>query len=1535
MILKLFVDSFWNENEAKGLFGVLENSIANFSESSEKGFKRVSLVSKDFFTTLKGGLPVITSLRLALGGIAVVAGVVISKIAKKRQEIKDMIQATDEAASSYSESSKSMDEYIKRYEELQQALKDAKGNEEETYSVKQQLLELQTELNDVYGTEFEKVNLVTDAYRDQTDVIKGLHKAKEWQFLYDPDNERAFKDAKKAMETEKTYTIGYVDSEPEEEYQQKLKALYEKYADKGVYFDTKGAGVGEYTVQIHTDPTNAKNVMESISKDLNELNLQYKHLFGVDDINPFEFNSKEMMASIKEVDAIISEFGNRYQNMLFAEIGVDKAMSDQWDTAEKAIADYNEAVLNSEDPFTDEDVATARQKVEEMKQAMSEGDWGKYGYLVEDLFAGADTALYDFTQKLSNTSYLQNVIDAFKEYDEVSLRAMANDGTRDAFDIMLEYASQYGLEIEDVIYALKQLGYMQGQVFSSDTATPKLSFVEVQSNIQSLSKGLEQVDAIYADILNKEDFDYSSILNNTDFTTEFGKLSGASEEYKNVYNDFIETVSNSPDDINACQNAFDRLVTAYIQNSEALKGVTEESKNAAIAQLEQMGIANAEEMVMAELGLAIENYEEVKKQAAAKGIDLANATWEEIDALVTEGIVAGESATALFYYQFQKALSNDNPINTIEDCNQLYALAVRCGATSEVLEDLIRLRQIYETLADSSFGLSQYDMNDLLAQANALQSSIKKQVEGFESSYEPVARYTGGLKSAEEASKGAKDATDALKEAIQQEIDALEKQKEALQDSLNELDELYDAIQWFLDGQIEDFDDIIEKIQEENDALAEQREIYDNILSVVDSVYNAEIEAIQEKIDALEKENDEKEKAIALEKARQKVEEMRNNKSILQYTADQGYIYTVDESGLKEAEDEYADLAQELEESKIKKELEDQKELLQQNLELWEEIPNAYEKAMNEMAAMQYFGADWKNAILNSDEGTIGKFQDNYTGLQENEKANEDKISYYEEEKKKIEDLKELWEDAKNAYRDSQYEAKLASFFGSDYEHQILNNSLTWRTQFTNEYCSLQMQIADIEEKIKALNEQSANIIADSATKVSTALNQTTDAVNGLKSSLSAEGSGGSNLLSGVEGSVDKTLLQIESLRKALSDLDLARKALEETIDADVVDTSKLVGETQAKVQEINVAISSLLLSIRLLRINIEELLNALLNINDTVTLDRVITLIGSGESGSLLGAINSVVDKLSDSNGGLLYELNELNGKQLDFIIAEFNGDESLLSAIREVSSAILSAGDQECLVAKINSLTETIGSIDSVKESFSLLNEQVNSCVLKVETLNDKIQGLQDKTITITVETVVGSTDIINGSLPDGIEIDNASMDDIFATMPYGRYAKGGIVGKKDESILDFYAESLGEDHMVAVQDEEAIIPVNTVKSNPELVNALLNADGKSISLSDKGISYKVAGNSFNRNGNTFTPVNVPNLFGSAISGFNLDKVAPKYENKMNPESYMNTVSNENSISISIGDIHLSGVQDVNGLSNAIINKLPNTLIQALGRI
>ena len=51
-------------------------------------------------------------------------------------------------------------------------------------------------------------------------------------------------------------------------------------------------------------------------------------------------------------------------------------------------------------------------------------------------------------------------------------------------------------------------------------------------------------------------------------------MTNATDKYKKAYSDFIETVSNNPVDLQACQEAFDGLATAYVINSGALNDLT-------------------------------------------------------------------------------------------------------------------------------------------------------------------------------------------------------------------------------------------------------------------------------------------------------------------------------------------------------------------------------------------------------------------------------------------------------------------------------------------------------------------------------------------------------------------------------------------------------------------------------------------------------------------------------------------------------------------------------------------------------------------------------------------------------------------------------------------------------------------------------------------------------------------------------------------------------------------------------------------------
>lgn len=75
-------------------------------------------------------------------GIGIAIQAAVQGIAYLIQREEKLRQATEEAANAYKESASSIEDYTSRYEELHSALIAAKGNEEETYKIKQQLLEL-------------------------------------------------------------------------------------------------------------------------------------------------------------------------------------------------------------------------------------------------------------------------------------------------------------------------------------------------------------------------------------------------------------------------------------------------------------------------------------------------------------------------------------------------------------------------------------------------------------------------------------------------------------------------------------------------------------------------------------------------------------------------------------------------------------------------------------------------------------------------------------------------------------------------------------------------------------------------------------------------------------------------------------------------------------------------------------------------------------------------------------------------------------------------------------------------------------------------------------------------------------------------------------------------------------------------------------------------------------------------------------------------------------------------------------------------
>jgi DNA repair exonuclease SbcCD ATPase subunit len=353
-----------------------------------------------------------------------------------------------------------------------------------------------------------------------------------------------------------------------------------------------------------------------------------------------------------------------------------------------------------------------------------------------------------------------------------------------------EFEGYYSIPLENELDKVDEL--LNQEDFSK-------TFTGTLAQVQALSEGLDQLDKIYADVYDKEDFDWSSILNNEDFKKQFGELGS-------VYDDFIKTIANSPSDLGACQSAFNKLTTEYINNSDVMKNLTEDTKAGTVAMLEQMGVANAEEMVEARLA--------AQKYATANGcIDLANATWEEISALIAEGNASQETQQYLANLALSKIDINNIKLDTKADVDNIIAIANAAGASAAQIAALkTALASLSNAKIDKwansgggmnslnllnpgklntpSSGNSKIDQFAKQQQAQKTKDAVQDATDTLAKTLDDIkngaynldasnfyANYSGGSatsKAVNDAAKAAKDAAKDVKEAVAETFDFIE-----------------------------------------------------------------------------------------------------------------------------------------------------------------------------------------------------------------------------------------------------------------------------------------------------------------------------------------------------------------------------------------------------------------------------------------------------------------------------------------------------------------------------------------------------------------------------------------------------------------------------------------------------------------------------------------------------------------------------------------------------------------------------------------
>lgn len=342
------------------------------------------------------------------------------------------------------------------------------------------------------------------------------------------------------------------------------------------------------------------------------------------------------------------------------------------------------------------------------------------------------------------------------------------DNASDSVDTYSDEAEQAAQAQEDLNAALKK--------------TPEGKQIAA---INEMSTGFEKIDKIMKDVKDKGTFDYSNLAD-TNFTKAFSGMDS--------YDNFIKTISTYPSDLGKCQDAFNDLVTDFLNSSGIIDNLTDDTADLTTAMLSNMGVSNAEELVTEALAAKHAQLAAQKYIDANASNDLQDATLAEYVQFLNEASGADVSQTALAQLELQKIAVNKVKIDTASDIDQIIAMANAAGASAESLLKLQRAKSILGQVEAGTLDMDVPGNNLLEAYANNTVNQIESGMFDFDfQELDPEkfkkAVYDGGVKSntpskGSSGSKGAKD--NSTIDWISRSADLLERESKRLETALQD-----------------------------------------------------------------------------------------------------------------------------------------------------------------------------------------------------------------------------------------------------------------------------------------------------------------------------------------------------------------------------------------------------------------------------------------------------------------------------------------------------------------------------------------------------------------------------------------------------------------------------------------------------------------------------------------------------------------------------------------------------------------------------
>lgn len=470
------------------------------------------------------------ALNSALGVVGLVAtaiGLLSMGISSYNNHQEEMRRLAVEAGHALKIELDSLEAQKQKVIQLNSELQNSNLSQEDSYKIRKELMGIQAEIIDKYGTEASSINFVTASVDELTKSYDKLSEAEARK--YQQEYQSAFGDAKQYLDKERNNLL-YIRSFSNDEVYEHLKNEVEKLDGKlEEMFDSSLGSTHELAIgfQIEFDKS---TVEEQI--------VLYRNLF--DAIKAQSVGASEEVSS--RLDKIASDISDKINELDNETYKQHKEIFEKYIVSEVFSVDeyknYYRDILNLQEEYyeavsnNDEESANAKLKqMNTLKESYAESlnDTNIVNYL-DSMFSSLNTQLSQNKFKLefeaddsSLKASIEDILNDLKDLDDISILNLANvEGTEKqqaAYKRLIEIQDIYGLKIETLIELLVKLNLIQGKPLPTnplknniDTAEEaKKKYKELGDTLVDTIEQIKSLNSIQEKASKEGIFDFDSL----------------------------------------------------------------------------------------------------------------------------------------------------------------------------------------------------------------------------------------------------------------------------------------------------------------------------------------------------------------------------------------------------------------------------------------------------------------------------------------------------------------------------------------------------------------------------------------------------------------------------------------------------------------------------------------------------------------------------------------------------------------------------------------------------------------------------------------------------------------------------------------------------------------------------------------------------------------------------------------------------------------------------------------------------------------